>query len=210
MLRPKSIFPILLALSFLFSKAQGTWHLGQLHRREAIGYVAVPEEVALRINKDNTIFTRESSLGPGFSLINEPGVGQDWSWYCVVEAKWRKMKNIDKIYIPQSIDKWTTRGSQRRNLWGGSEENILDYIRSKPLKSEPEKALRFSWFQNMGSEWRQQMVIPEYTILHGDLGLWAKCYEAQPKLMAYSDKYIDWETGEIEGERGPRPPRTSR
>ncbi|EKD12790.1 hypothetical protein MBM_09019 [Drepanopeziza brunnea f. sp. 'multigermtubi' MB_m1] len=159
---------------------------------------------ALRINENNKLFSDETSLGSGFNMINEPGVGAG-GWYCVVEAKPKKIDKIDKIYIPESYDPWTPRGRVRRQLWDGSGEFVLDYIRSKPLISDPDKALRFSWFQYEGAEWRLQMVIPARTISEGNLGLWAKCFEAQRDLMAYSDKVIQWDTWTIEGELGQRP-----
>ncbi|EKD18144.1 hypothetical protein MBM_03916 [Drepanopeziza brunnea f. sp. 'multigermtubi' MB_m1] len=206
MLRSKSIFTILLTLSFLSekAKAQGFWWWRQPTEQIIIGYAQLPEEQAKRINQSNKLYVDESPylnrLGLGFYLINDPRVwlGKEGGWYCAIKANESKMRNIEKVYIPKSYEQKIWNRVEQVNLWGGTEEVIVDYIEfeSKPKILQPEKALRFSL------NWQMQMLIPTKVVDNGDLDLWGKCFRSENELKQFSYNIIDWESWNIKGDRG--------
>ncbi|EKD19983.1 hypothetical protein MBM_01935 [Drepanopeziza brunnea f. sp. 'multigermtubi' MB_m1] len=192
MLRSKSIFPILLALSFLFRRAQGFLRINN----ELIGYAKVSPGLAQQINSDNKPRVEESrtlqQVGPGFYLRSISNwYEDDGNWFCAIEANKNKMKEIVKVWIPKEFESMTW-GSQikKYQLWGQDEEEgaILDYIHSSVMIDEPEKALRFSWIEGVA-----QMTIPTDVVNNGDLELWAKCFGSIHELNKYSDRHVDWE-----------------
>jgi hypothetical protein len=137
-------------------------------------------------------------------------MGGEGSWYCVIKARRSKMKDIDKVYIPQSYERRTSSRRKQQKLWGEEKEVIVDYIRTKQSILQPERALRFSWVENLDTKGHLQMLIPEDTILYGELEPWAECFESQDKLMGSYDKFIEWEKDwHIEGELGLQPATSS-
>ncbi|KAJ5054121.1 uncharacterized protein L3040_000404 [Drepanopeziza brunnea f. sp. 'multigermtubi'] len=131
--RSKTFVAILLALSFLFSEAQG--FLGFHQQRQVIGYTTVPEEMAKRINEKHKPYIVESNyhppLGPGFYMVNDPHSweGGKGSWYCATVAKKKQMERISKVFIPKLYQKLDWDGGKRQNLWGGDEEVIENYVK---------------------------------------------------------------------------------
>ncbi|KAI9054175.1 hypothetical protein LZ554_001346 [Drepanopeziza brunnea f. sp. 'monogermtubi'] len=203
MLRSKSIFAILLAFSLLFSRAQGSWW----RRNMVIGYTALSEEEAKRINEDNKLHVPDESsqarLGPGFYMVNEPG---NWpreagNWYCAIKARKRRIKRASKVYIPRSYEKLSREGVEQQALWFQDETVIKEYIESDALVPDSEKALRFSWVRILRKR-QLQMVIPTKAVEDDQLKLWAKCFESQEKLKEFSKDVINWEGWTIRGDRG--------
>ncbi|KAI9051593.1 hypothetical protein LZ554_004637 [Drepanopeziza brunnea f. sp. 'monogermtubi'] len=190
--RSKSIPATLLALSFLFSRAQGFLR----NDNEPIGYAKVSPSLAQQINSDNKLHVEESNtpqqVGPGFYMRSVSHWAEDdGSWYCIVEANKNKMKEIDKVWIPKEYQMMTPTGQiETYQLWGQDEEEgaILNYIQKSVMRDEPEKALRFSWYQGVS-----QMTIPTEVVNNGDLELWAKCFGSKGELEEQSDDSIDWE-----------------
>ncbi|EKD21346.1 hypothetical protein MBM_00459 [Drepanopeziza brunnea f. sp. 'multigermtubi' MB_m1] len=206
--RSKFVFAILLALSFFYG-AQATFF-----GRKFIGYARVSESLAERINDKNKLIVEGSggSIGPGFYLVNDPaGWISEGSWYCAVKASKRKIKKMDKVYIPKShLTKISETQVERQNLWGEDETLIEKYITGRHLggKSyikDPKKTLRFSWVKNTNEQWQLQMAIPKKVLEESHLGLWAKCFQSEEELKKYSDRVIPWEKW-TKGKRFPPPP----
>ncbi|EKD20015.1 uncharacterized protein L3040_002308 [Drepanopeziza brunnea f. sp. 'multigermtubi'] len=205
MLRSKSISATLLALSVLFSEAQGFfWQ----DKHTVIGYATVPSEEAQRINADNKVHVRETDsltqLGPGFFIVSEPDswFGGEDSWFCAVMAKGKKMKQIPKAYIPKSYEVKTWNGWVEEYLWGAREQSIVEYIRSELSIKKADEALRVSWVKGMA--WHLHMLIPKKVVENDNLDLWAQCFETIDELMAFSDETIKWEDWKIKGDPGPK------
>ncbi|EKD17181.1 uncharacterized protein L3040_005399 [Drepanopeziza brunnea f. sp. 'multigermtubi'] len=205
----KSIFTILLALIFLFNRAQAFLFSDD---REVIGYRTVGEEEAELINDGNKPYRDEfydaeragiNQLGNGFYMTAVPagwaGDPTEKNWYCVIEAEKENIEDVGKAWIPEFYQKMTWNGQfEEENLWVGDEEVIVDYIES--LTPNPEKALRFSYISYVG--WDLQMVIPTQVLNDDELELWAQCFESKEELLEYSDKTVDWESWGILGDPG--------
>ncbi|EKD14761.1 uncharacterized protein L3040_007357 [Drepanopeziza brunnea f. sp. 'multigermtubi'] len=201
MLRSKSALAILLALVFPFSGAQGASFSRIKQRDTVIGYALVSEEDAENINYDNKLhienYAAINQLGSGFYLLNEPDkwlTGGGY-WHCVVRANKEKLKNIDKVYIPESYQRMNSEDRvEEISLVGGDEEPILEYIRSEAAFSNPEIALRFMWAQ--GIERHLLMSVPRAVVEGGHLSEWAKCFKTREE-MEVSDDAIDWQAWKI-------------
>ncbi|EKD19546.1 uncharacterized protein L3040_002574 [Drepanopeziza brunnea f. sp. 'multigermtubi'] len=211
MLQSKPIFAVLLAVSFLFGEAHGlpgTFFL----RGKAIGYASVSAELGERINREGNRLLLERSpqdatLGPGFYLLNDlnrlPHV--DGNWYCAVRASRRRLKKINKVYIPES---WTNpQTNMLARLWGQGERTIMDYIVKMGLVKEPAEALRFSWVQGMSRQ--MQMLIPSSVFVHDNsLDLRAKCDVEREFVKGYGGKPVNWQDEDyydIKGDSGTEP-----
>ncbi|EKD18688.1 uncharacterized protein L3040_002115 [Drepanopeziza brunnea f. sp. 'multigermtubi'] len=211
MLQSKSILAVFLVLSFFFHEAQA----GRLRDRmfwwrkpSVIGYAKLPAAHATLINRKNKVQYMEGTqvplqkIGTGLYLENDPTswLGADEDWYCVFKADKQKLKDIDKIWIPRAYKKSTPVGPQKQDLWGVSEDDIVDYIESMSselkLTSGSKKALRL--YQN----YQLLMLIPKQTITDGDLGLWAQCFETEDELDDFSDDVIRWKSWGVKGDRG--------
>ncbi|KAI9051830.1 hypothetical protein LZ554_004092 [Drepanopeziza brunnea f. sp. 'monogermtubi'] len=203
MLRSKSMFAILLALSSLLSRAQAFWW-DVLLEQNVIGYATVPTSQALRINEDNKLYVPEfeyrPQLGPGIYLVNEPGSwqGDEGSWYCAIKARRWKMNRIKKVFIPKTYLSLTDDGIKENQLWGAEEGVILEYIKMLMI-SKPAKALRFSWVK--GIRWQLQMAIPKEVVEKDDLDLWAQCFESEEELFEFSSDIVNFEAWTIAGDQ---------
>ncbi|KAI9051668.1 hypothetical protein LZ554_004710 [Drepanopeziza brunnea f. sp. 'monogermtubi'] len=192
MLRSQSTFALLLALSLCFHGAHGYWW----DKDKVIGYAMVSRRQAYHINLNNYLLIEESTsgqVGPGFSILNTPGWGNPiGKWFCAVEANKKALRQIRKVWIPESYEKELSQFRlEKEQLWGADESVILNYIESEALIPEPEKALRFSWVQALNRQ--PQMTIPTDVADNADLDFWAKCFESEKELRKHSDKTIDWE-----------------
>ncbi|EKD15301.1 uncharacterized protein L3040_001669 [Drepanopeziza brunnea f. sp. 'multigermtubi'] len=204
MLRPNFILAILIALSFLFDRAQAVFGLRPgMFRGEVIGYASVLEDEAIRINQNNKPFvenpTRQAQLGEGFYMVSRPGIwrGIEGAWYCAVRANTEKMKGIDKIYIPEYYR--AVPSNKRQRLYSQGEDVIMEYLASEDLLT-PGEALRFGPI--LGSHSQLQMLIPTTVINDDKLSLWAKCFKSEFELREYTNEEIDWqhrEDWEIKG-----------
>ncbi|KAJ5041578.1 uncharacterized protein L3040_005158 [Drepanopeziza brunnea f. sp. 'multigermtubi'] len=205
MLRLKSMFAILLALSSLLGRAQAFWWEEWL-QHIVIGYTTVPESQALRINEHNKPVVQESEyrtqLGPGLYMVNRVGSwkGDEGSWYCAIKARNWKMKMIGKAFVPKTFMGTTVNGIEQTQLWGADEEVIVEYIRNKLGMSHPANALRLSWV--LGIKWQLQMAIPKKVVDEDKLDLWAQCFRTEAELYAFSNKVIDFEAWTIAGDPG--------
>ncbi|EKD14916.1 hypothetical protein MBM_07127 [Drepanopeziza brunnea f. sp. 'multigermtubi' MB_m1] len=205
MLRSRSVCAVLIALSFLFNKAQGVLWKDFWKKNQVIGYATVSEEQAKLINKDNKLYEGDElhvkrppyalQTGSGFYILNGPGNWvrssideEERRWYCAIEARKRKMKNIGKIKIPIS-------------LWSENEEEIVDYITLTRLVSEPKEALRFSWVKGFKG-WQLQMLIPTDVVKKDDLELRARCFASEEELMKFSHVTLDWDAWKAKGYLG--------
>ncbi|KAJ5040611.1 uncharacterized protein L3040_006260 [Drepanopeziza brunnea f. sp. 'multigermtubi'] len=173
MLRSNLIFAILLALSFLFNRAQGL-----MEKKRVIGYATLSDADVSRIGQKNGLemvkslksaFRKKSGLG--FYLVNEASnlKSIEGYQYCIIEAKEKKIERIGKVYIPEYYVKMTPNGKEKHYLWDEDEEEyeeaIVDYIESLDASiSEPEKALRFSLVED--PIWQLRMVIPTEAPCH--------------------------------------------
>ncbi|KAI9051113.1 hypothetical protein LZ554_005216 [Drepanopeziza brunnea f. sp. 'monogermtubi'] len=190
MLLSQSICSILLASSFLFSKAHG---------RGVIGYRVVSEETATAINERNNLrdaifyerYTKQ--LGEGFLAAN---ILADYratpsDWYCVIEADIDMIRPLSKIWIPRGDI------ATNQQLWYQGEETILNYIRSVAPEM-PERALRFS----ESSEWVEQLqiLIPIETLGNENLQFWGKCWETKNEADEYTTETVDWRNWNIIGD----------
>ncbi|EKD17087.1 hypothetical protein MBM_04664 [Drepanopeziza brunnea f. sp. 'multigermtubi' MB_m1] len=199
MLRSKTIFAILLALSFLSNRAQGDMSLKIFERRRVIGYAIVSEDEAERIN-DNKLYVEESAsptqLGNGFIIVSEISkeMRGEENWYCAVQANKNKLKNIDKAYIPKSYKKRTW--PEERNLWGEGEKAIVRYLWSISFVRKPFAALRFSWVKGTTNQ-QMQMLIPTKVVNNGGLDLSVQCFESEDELKRFSDDVVDWGDSEV-------------
>ncbi|KAJ5038646.1 uncharacterized protein L3040_006326 [Drepanopeziza brunnea f. sp. 'multigermtubi'] len=198
--RSRSVFAILLALSFFFNGAQALFW----RKKIVIGYAVVIKEYADEINDDHKLRVEEPTsynpqLGNGFYMLNNPDglpTGVDY-WYCAVKARRWKMKKAGKAYIPQY-------NAQRQTLWAGSEEGFVNYIGETAKLPEPKRALRFSWTKV--TDWVLQMVIPS-AVVTDDRGFnfWAQCFESKEELKKFSKDIIDWGSlWKIKGDPGPK------
>ncbi|KAI9054561.1 hypothetical protein LZ554_001716 [Drepanopeziza brunnea f. sp. 'monogermtubi'] len=218
--RSKSIFAILTILSFFSNGAQAMFWQKEI----VIGYAGVTSEEARDINKMNKLYISQSlptkQLGEGIYMTNKPeGFSSRATRFCAIKARKYKMNAADKVYIPESYTPETPNGGLRpKQLWGESEEVIVEYIRSLPPLSrfrkalhipvapvdEPEKSLRFSWVEGGGGQ--LQMAIPMKAVYDDDrLKLWAKCFESEAELKKFSAETIEWETWAIRGHIGHPP-----
>ncbi|KAJ5054615.1 uncharacterized protein L3040_000882 [Drepanopeziza brunnea f. sp. 'multigermtubi'] len=213
MARSKSVFAILLVLSFFFNGAQA-WFW---RRKILIGYGVVSSKEAARINEKNKLrvepFEYTSQLGPGFYIVNKAS-GYSYlegDWFCAIKARKWKTKRVPKAYIPPSyVKKPSTRNraqvhpsgvaNKQIKLWGQKEEVFHEYLRTELSISEPEKALRFSWVKDI--EWILQMNIPMDVVNNDDLDLWAKCFPTPEELWKYSKEVVDWPAWNIKGHPG--------
>ncbi|KAI9054710.1 hypothetical protein LZ554_001861 [Drepanopeziza brunnea f. sp. 'monogermtubi'] len=196
MLSSQSSCSTLLALSFLFSKAQGA--------REVIAYRTVSNAEAELINKNEKphyIDEEEFSftypqLGTGYYTSNKP---TQWrairgEWYCVIEADSEKLKEISKVWIPHTVP------DKEEELWYDADE-LSKYIESVVSK-DPENALRFSYVAKLESE--LQMNIPYEVIEDNDvLDLSAQCWKTAKELEGF--EIVDWRKWEIIGAPAPEP-----
>ncbi|KAJ5046633.1 uncharacterized protein L3040_003871 [Drepanopeziza brunnea f. sp. 'multigermtubi'] len=92
MLRSRSVCAVLIALSFLFNKAQGVLWKDFWKKNQVIGYATVSEEQAKLINKDNKLYEGDElhvkrppyalQTGSGFYILNgpEPKEALRFSW----------------------------------------------------------------------------------------------------------------------------------
>ncbi|EKD16231.1 uncharacterized protein L3040_009531 [Drepanopeziza brunnea f. sp. 'multigermtubi'] len=194
MLLPQFVCPILLAVSFLANTAYGS--------REVIGYRTVSQDEARYIRiykrpfKDKAFDVRieeYNQLGQGFYTVNEPAgwQGSVESWYCVLEADSRKIKEVKKVWIPQYY-----KNTKLWSLWKRNEKTILEYIRSIGVPN-PRKALRFSYIKVAPQ--KLQMVIPTDTINNNELDITAQCWKTEGELSQYSSKTVDWKSWKIAG-----------
>ncbi|KAI9055717.1 hypothetical protein LZ554_000659 [Drepanopeziza brunnea f. sp. 'monogermtubi'] len=217
MARSKSIFAILLALSFFFNGAQA-WFW---RKRIVIGYAVVSAEDAKFINEKNELYVESflytSSLGPGFYMVNEP---REWTslegdWFCAVKARRWKMKRAPKAYIPKTYTKnpkkpwWNLKKVQVKHsdvapkpipLWGEDEIVFEEYLKKELSISKPDKALRFAWVKDLN--WRMQMAIPMEEVNTNKLDLWAQCFPTEEELRKFSEEPVDWSSWKIRGDPG--------
>ncbi|EKD19703.1 hypothetical protein MBM_01655 [Drepanopeziza brunnea f. sp. 'multigermtubi' MB_m1] len=203
MLLSQSVCLILLALSFLVSRA----------RSEIMGYRTVSKEEANIINQRRKPYRDDSFdkmalyfnyLGVGYSLVNVPAgwPSNDDEWHCVIEADSNKLDAVSKIWIPEYFDDPTWFGkTERVELWDAKEEVIKEYIEIK-TGLDAEKTLRFSpaisQVKHMDAN-MLQMVIPTKAIKNDELGFWAHCFEEKQELLNYSKETIPWDQWEIQG-----------
>ncbi|KAJ5051778.1 uncharacterized protein L3040_001549 [Drepanopeziza brunnea f. sp. 'multigermtubi'] len=183
--RSKSIFAILMILSFFFNEAQAMFWRKEI----VIGYTAVTSDQARDINKNNKLYIQQirsiNPLGDGIYMRNKPEglANREGTWFCAIKARKWKLKKADKVYIPKFYEPETSDdtlpqeqtsrgGSGRIRLWGKDEKVLVEYIKSQQVLSrlkqtlrwpwgqadEPNKALRFSWVE--GRKRQLQMVIP--------------------------------------------------
>ncbi|KAI9055276.1 hypothetical protein LZ554_000238 [Drepanopeziza brunnea f. sp. 'monogermtubi'] len=191
------IGPLLLAWSFLFSRAQG---------RIVIGYRTVNEEEARATNENNMPFRPSSydsddaiakQLGHGYYLTNQPG---GWpgsprrkNWYCAVEGAVKPLREVSKIWVPKYYEQEIEFAKyQTTNLWAGNETLILDYIKSWLPDIDAKKALRFSYIHRFGMN--LQMAIPTDMINDNALDFHAQCFETVDELMGHESETVDWGT----------------
>ncbi|KAI9055547.1 hypothetical protein LZ554_000494 [Drepanopeziza brunnea f. sp. 'monogermtubi'] len=208
MLRPESIFAILLALSFLFGEAQGFLEI--FSSKKIIGYASLHGAEARRLNTHKKppagiyAYNTQTQLGPGFYMTNDPDrlPYQKGFWYCAFKADKGVTKRIGKVYIPKNYRSGLLSMPQR--LWDESIDVINQYLQTTQLVENPFNALRFSWIKDTPGQ--MQMAIPG-KVLQGDyLKLWGKCFDSKLKLRDFSDRVIDWndkEEWDIKGDPGP-------
>ncbi|KAJ5054235.1 uncharacterized protein L3040_000515 [Drepanopeziza brunnea f. sp. 'multigermtubi'] len=158
MLLSRSTCSILLALSFLYSKAYG---------RDVIAYRTVTKEEADSINEHEKpsrdelfdIFPYSNPLGNGLYTVNIPAgwPAEDHEYYCVIKADREKIEEISKVWVPKLPT------SHYNN-----EEATLKYIESWTAVLDPKKALRFSYITE--ADKNLQMLIPTEMVGHIYLG----------------------------------------
>ncbi|KAI9049124.1 hypothetical protein LZ554_006972 [Drepanopeziza brunnea f. sp. 'monogermtubi'] len=204
MLRSKSIFPILLALSFLFDGAFGIetsciipW-ICYASKNQVIGYAKVPQAQGQSIARTHKLDVEDSTtskqVGPGFYMLSEPiWEEEERSWYCVIKANREKMRKVSKAWIPRHYQQTTEDGETVvKDLWYQNDvEIIYDYISYQVFIPAAEKALRFSWVHE-GGVWQEQMTIPENVAKNDDLGIWATCFPTVWDLKRYTQEKVRW------------------
>ncbi|KAJ5035101.1 uncharacterized protein L3040_008362 [Drepanopeziza brunnea f. sp. 'multigermtubi'] len=184
----QSISSILLASSFLFTRACGE------REREIIGYRTLSSEADNSNDYErryrNAEYDEEATtaqIGAGFYTFNEPAGWQARGneWYCVLEADSELLKKISKVWIPKSYTKST--GDGETQLWHRDEETLLEYIQSIVPESDPKKALRFSAIPSVPG--KVQMLIPSETI-EDELEIWSQCYETEKELRSNTERCL--------------------
>ncbi|KAJ5052172.1 uncharacterized protein L3040_001931 [Drepanopeziza brunnea f. sp. 'multigermtubi'] len=138
-------------------------------------------------------------LGTGLYTSNKPARWRATAeeWYCVIEADSKKLEEINKIWIPQTVP------GREESLWYDQDEALLDYIESV-LLADPWRALRFSYVSKYESE--LVMNIPIDAVNNNKvLDLSAKCWKTADELSEY--KIVNWLEWDITGapERVPVP-----
>ncbi|KAI9049326.1 hypothetical protein LZ554_007170 [Drepanopeziza brunnea f. sp. 'monogermtubi'] len=185
----QSVCSILLALSFLVNRAQGI---------EIIGYRTASQNQAETINREEKPSDEYGQLGKGLYLTDVPPSYSLYAnpWHCVVKGNVDKIKDLSKVWIPESYDQITFRGIRPTKLWYEDEEIILEYVESKV--SDPKRALRFTYYSEHYN--KLKMVIPTDLINDDALGFWARCWETKNELMDYTrGETLDWTSWEITG-----------
>ncbi|KAI9054581.1 hypothetical protein LZ554_001734 [Drepanopeziza brunnea f. sp. 'monogermtubi'] len=209
MLLPQSICSVLLASSFLFSRAQGQ----DDDNRIIIGYRTVSEDEAEDINmmqrpmRDKAFDMANYDeghrpIGSGFYMVNVPAgwKAQDEDWHCVIKANKAEFDEAIKVWIPEYMhiivsDSVVT----QLKLWTGNEENIDYYIASLGLFPMGRELL-FSRIK--GVDTMLQMLIPTDMVNNQDLDLWSQCWRTKDELKAYASETVKWENWYIAGEPG--------
>ncbi|KAJ5051533.1 uncharacterized protein L3040_001309 [Drepanopeziza brunnea f. sp. 'multigermtubi'] len=199
---------LLLALSFLFIRAQGFDE--SLLNREVIGYRTASKEEAEKINENHKPYRdkrfdegrRLNQLGSGFYMTPDPagweGDMDKENWYCVITADSDKIKDARKIYIPEYYEETSHEEIEEKMLWHEGEEVIVEYIRK--FLPDPEKVLRFSYISLYEED--TQMLIPTDMLNSDVLDLWSQCYATEAELLAYSREVIDWKKWDVAGDPG--------
>ncbi|EKD18002.1 uncharacterized protein L3040_004541 [Drepanopeziza brunnea f. sp. 'multigermtubi'] len=189
MFSSQSVCSTLLALGFFFSRAQG---------KEIIGYGTASQSEAETINREEKPSDANGQLGWGLYLTDVPPRRSLYKnpWHCVVKANVDKIKDLSKVWIPESYDQITFTGRRPTQLWYEDEEIIIEYVETKV--PDPKKALRFT--HNPEDSSKLRMVIPTDLMHDDDLGLWARCWETKNELMDYSrGESLDWTDWQIVG-----------
>ncbi|KAI9047625.1 hypothetical protein LZ554_008338 [Drepanopeziza brunnea f. sp. 'monogermtubi'] len=200
MLRANFISAVLLALSFLFNRAQGIEWFWQ--EDKVIGYAMVTPGQAARINQNNKLYVEkhatvelQEGTGDGFYMLDKPGwrTGDGLGmWFCAIKANKKAISGHNKVWVPRSYEKKSLRGEITVHpLWNQDEKTIVNYIRSKVTLWQPDEALRFSWIYNI--RWQRQMAIPTQVVKFGGLGLWAQCFDSEKKLKNFANHEVQWE-----------------